>query len=121
MLTIDFLKECTKINNKNESLKFTYTAIKNHPDKMLICIGHKHLKQLFFCTLDERTDDNNNIVYDLNLLKNDKDSTEEFVNSYTDAQGVRRGLIGVIKEMYPLEKSEKSKEYCYPRCQNEER
>lgn len=115
MITQEFLKECTKINNKNKSLGFGFSPIDSGRNSMVICIGHKHLKQTFFCVLTEKKNENDNTQYKLYLLKNDNKSSRELLGIYNDAHQIRLSLINIIKDIYTLEKSEKSKEYCYPR------
>ena len=104
---LEFVKECTKIKNSNNSLIFTYNKLSD--DSVLVGIGNNHLKQIFFVKFVFTSEGVN-----LFLLNNYNNDNELIVLS-TDSKIIRRKIIELLKEIYPLNKSDMSKKYCYPR------
>ena len=104
---IDKAKECTKINNSNKSLYFTYNKLID--GSILVGVFSKKHRQIFFMQFVQN--EKEILVY---LLNNSNDEKEEITKS-DNCSEIRKKIIELLIQIYPLEKSEMSKKYCYPK------
>ena len=74
-------------------------------------IANIHLEQIFFCVFEGETDVS---VFLSNSQNNDK----EKICKTNNPSVVRKELIELISKMFPLNKCEFSKKYCYPKDKN---